>query len=186
MPRSTTPSSPDQQLRLLPILLGQLLIGMIAFAVVAVFLGPAGQGGGSGGGSGGGGPVGSGPWATVDIMGIALLATGVGCLAAFVAFGAVAKAQARRAWERREDDEAGRDAIARVLVTTSILRGALAEGRGRVAATSVYLQGGGGAGGGGGVSAVLILSLMASRSRLARLEEAATGLRGVGYRNERM
>lgn len=182
MPRSTTPSSPDQQLRLLPILLGQLLIGMIAFAVVAVLLGPAGQGGGSGGG----GPVGSGPWATVDIMGIALVATGVGCLAAFVAFGAVAKSQARRAWERREDDEAGRDAIARVLVTTSILRGALAEGPGLFAATIVYLSGELWALVVVGVSGVLILSLMASRSRLARLEEAATGMRGVGYRNERM
>jgi hypothetical protein len=167
------------QVGTLPVLVGALLMGVLLFGVVATFLGPgAAQGGGSGGGPAPSGATGA---ISADVL---LLALGVVTLTGITGYfvvGSVAVTQARRAWEQRKDDEQGRLAIAQTLLVTTILRGALVESFGLFGGVLLMLQGNMLAWAPIGACIVLLASLMPAGSRLARLEEAATGVRGVGY-----
>lgn len=167
------------QVGTLPVLVGALLMGVLLFSLFAIFLGPGvAQGGGSGSG-----PAPSGaPGATSpDVLLLALGVITLSGITGYFVVGSVAVTQARRAWERRRDDEQGRLAIAQTLFMTTILRAALVESFGLFGSVLLLLQGAMLAWAPIGACIVLLASLMPAGSRLARLEEAATGVRGVGY-----
>ncbi|VAX40545.1 hypothetical protein MNBD_PLANCTO03-1679 [hydrothermal vent metagenome] len=176
--------SSEQQLRTLSLLVGSLLLGMVSFVVMAVVMGPSGAGaiGGSGGsgGTGGGGGNAPGSQQLPMVFWIAVGAVTAGCFGAFLAFGKVAQDQAKAKWEAREDDEAGRAAVVQVLFVSTIIRAAFAEMPGVLAGATILIGGGLYPLAVAGVSVLLLASLLPVRSRLARLEEAATGMRWVG------
>lgn len=170
------PGSSGARVEVLPRLVGSLVAGMLFFAVTATVIRPGGSGLGGGSGGGGSPPAGApGPGVLLLVLGVVTL-TGI---AGYFGFGAAATAQAKRAWERREDDGQGRASLARVLATTTVLRAAMAESFGLFGAVLIMLQGSMIAWAPIGVSVLLLVSLMPAASRLARLEEAATGMRGV-------
>ena len=181
--------SSEQQLRTLSLLVGSLLLGMVSFVVMAVVMGPSGAGmigGGGGSGTGGGASGGSGPgsqqltilfWVAVGVM-------SVGCFGAFGAFGKVAQGQAKAKWDAREDDASGRAAVVQVLFVSTIIRAAFAESPGIFAGTIILIGGGLSPLAVAAVSVLLLVSLLPVRSRLMRLEEAATGMRWVGVRGD--
>lgn len=165
--------SAEQQVRVLPVLVGAMLFGVVAFAGVATWLAVSGSGPG-----GGAQPQGqANPSLLLLVLGLMMLPA----VALYFAFGVLAKAQARRAWEQREDDEAGRAAIGQTLMTTTIMRAALAEGFGLFGAVLILIQGSMAAWGAVAICAVLLGALLPARARLQSLEEAATGMRGAGY-----
>ncbi len=180
--------STDQQLRTLSILVGSLLLGMVSFVVMAMVMGPSGAGmigGGSGGGVGGGGGGGSGGGSgpggqqLTMIFWVAVGTMSVGCFGAFGAFSKVAQGQAKAKWDTREDDASGRAAVVQVLFVSTIIRAAFAESPGIFAGTIILIGGGLYPLAVAAVSVLLLVSLLPVRSRLMRLEEAATGMRAV-------
>jgi hypothetical protein len=149
-----------------------MIAGLVVFAAVAAFLAPSASAPPA---QGGPPPPGVSPSVLLGVL-AALLAA---CLVAFFAFGAAAQSQARAAWAERSDDQQGRQRLLGVLSTSTILRAALLEGPGLFAGVLVLLS--------GDllplIAVVIVVVLMATllpmRSRLARLEEAATGLRPI-------
>jgi hypothetical protein len=163
--------SPAQQLRTIPVLVGALIAGLVIFAVTAVVMGP-------------GGPLASEEVASGEpmpaetmlaVLGVLL----VGCLGAFFAFGAAVRSQAHKAWEARADDEDGRAKLVALLSTSTILRAALVEGPGLFACVIVLLTGSPLPLAATALVVGLMATLLPARARLARLEEAASGMRRV-------
>lgn len=165
------PATPEQQLRILPILVAAMMAGMVVFAGIAAAVGPVG----------GAPPTGSPtPQAMraetlLAILGVLLAA----CLAAFFVIGRTAQGQARRAWESRADDEDGRARLVAVLLTSTIVRAGLVEGPGLFACVIVLLTGNLLPLAVAALAVGVMASLLPVRARLARLEEAATGVRRV-------
>ncbi|HZW09875.1 MAG TPA: hypothetical protein VFF69_08220 [Phycisphaerales bacterium] len=163
-------ATPEQQLRTIQVLVWALMAGLVVFAATAVVVGPGGPMAPAQPSSE---PVRAGP--LLPVLG-ALMA---GCAGAFFAFGAAAKKQARKAWEARADEEDGRAKIIAVLSTSSILRAALVEGPGLFACVVVLLSGEPLPLAGAAIAVGLMATLLPVRSRLAQLEEAATGMRAI-------
>ncbi len=164
---ANAPTQPEHQLRVVPALVGSLMLGLVLFAAAAVVIGRAETPSAPG----------AAPPAQMDpavLLGV-LAALLAGCLVAFFAFGAAARSQARSAWQDRGDDESGRARLAGILSTSTILRAALAEGPGLFACVIILLTGDLISLAAVAVAVGLMATLLPVRSRLARLEEAAAG-----------
>lgn len=171
MHATTQTVTPEQRLRAIPMVVGSLMTGIAAFGAVAVLTGPAGS------------PPGAGQtppdpaFKNTVLMVLATLL--VAAVAGFVAFGVVAKSQARQAWERRADDEDGRIRLLNVLSIHTFIRAALVESVGLFGCVITLMYGDLLPLLAAGISVVLMATLLPARSRLARLEEAASGMRRV-------
>jgi hypothetical protein len=95
-------------------------------------------------------------------------------LLGYIGAGALAVGMARRAWASRENDDQGRVGVARVLLNTSILRGALVEAPALLAITLLMTGGNSWLYAVPGMAAFLLLSLAPARARFDRLLAAAT------------
>lgn len=165
-------SSPEHQIRVLPVIVGSMMAGLVMFAAVAVVVAPT---------TAAAPAQGAAPRSATQpgvLLGV-LAALLVGCLVAFFAFGAAAQSQARKAWESRADDEQGRQVLRGVLSTSTILRAALLEAPGLFAGVMVLLSGDLLPLAAVAISVGLMATLLPTRARLAKLEEAATGVRPV-------
>ena len=179
MPTTQQPG-PAELVRTLPIIVGALMMGLVVFGVVLVVLtlgagaGPAAPAGVPGGGQA------SGSFGVLYVVLGVLAATGIG---GYFVMGGVARTQVRRAWESRENDEAGKAAIVNTLVMTTIVRAALVESFGIFGGTLVLLTGSLLPLVAMGLSVLMVATLLPVRSRLRTLEEAATGMRmgDMGY-----
>ena len=170
--------TPEEQLRVLPILVGALTMGVVVFAGVSVFLALT-----SSGGSGGAGSPGA-PGQTTgipDVMGIALASVTIAGIVGYFVVGAAARGRARRVWEERTDDERGHAALVQLLMVTTIIRAALAEGFGLFAGVLILLYGEVLPLAVMAVSVMMLVAMVPARSRFRTLEEAATGVRTGRY-----
>ncbi|MCC7388431.1 MAG: hypothetical protein IT431_06645 [Phycisphaerales bacterium] len=165
------------QVARLPLVIGALLMGVLLFGAVATMQTLNAPQTGGGGAAPSGVPGATSP----DVLLFTLAVVTLSGITGYFVVGSVAVTQARRAWERRRDDEQGSLAIAQTLFVTTILRAALVESFGLFGGVLLLLQGAMLAWAPIGACIVLLASLMPAGSRLARLEEAATGVRGVGY-----
>lgn len=95
--------------------------------------------------------------------------------------GSMARSRGRRVWEERADDEAGHVALVRLLVVTTIARGALAEGFGLFGGVLILMYADLVPLAAIVVSVAMMAGLLPVGSRFRSLQEAATGVRGGGY-----
>ncbi|GIK19948.1 MAG: hypothetical protein DYG93_11945 [Leptolyngbya sp. PLA2] len=166
MPHFSTPSSPlDDQLRVLPIIVGGLIAGLITFAVIVLMVAP-------------GGPLTNTPAPAAPSINTPLLVAVAGLMfvgvVGFIAVGASARARARSAWQERADDEQGAHAVGAVLLNTTIVRAALVEGPGLFGCVSTLITGHLAGLAAAAVSVVFLVSLVPVRSRSRALLEHAT------------
>jgi hypothetical protein len=111
---------------------------------------------------------------TDDIL--VLLMTGL-CGAAvvgFVGFGMLMHSRARKACAQSEGEQARRDRVAEVLMSTSIFRAALAEAAGLCGAVLIFLEGNKVGLVGVGFAVVLIGSMLPARHRFEKLWRAVS------------
>lgn len=170
MPMQAGPnSSAEQVLKVTPILLAALLLGMTSFAVIAAAMGP---GTALPAATGGGAPAG--PDVSVHLM--AMGGLGAASAMVYAVFGQLARAQAKRAYESvGGDPERGRNAVAQVLMTTTIVRAGMCEGVGLLGAVIVLISGNMLGLAGVGYAAVMIGALLPVRSRFESMLRQASG-----------
>jgi hypothetical protein len=167
MPLAPPPTQPaDQVLKTIRILVLAMMVGVAVFAVVSVLLGPVGN------------PPAGGAKPNTDPA-VFLLITGglsVVALAGNVVVGGWAGRQAETAW-RDAGEARGRDAVAKVLMTTSVVRAALAESAGLMGCITVLLTGNLLGLAGVAFAGVLMGALLPVEARMAGLYRRAAGER---------
>lgn len=145
------------------VLVMALMGGIASFAAVVVALpGMAGTGQGPG---------------NIQPMLMALAALGCAALGVYAGFGAVAKRMARKAWDERADDRAGAVGVARVLLTTTIVRAGVVEGAALFGVMVVMMTGERMFLAAPGAGLVLLAFLVPGRARYESLLQHASGHR---------
>ncbi len=169
MPQAEQQPSADHVLRTLPILMIGLMSGVVMFAGMGVFVSTSKPAGGAT-------PLISvSPDVLLMVMGVLVL---LGALAFFVV-GKLAAGMARKAVDGIDDEEERRGTVAKVLMTTSIMRAGACEVSGLVGAFIVYSTGNLLGLVGVGFAVLFIATLVPARSRFDRLHRDATGARFV-------
>lgn len=153
-----------ESLRVVPLLVASLMTGLTIFTCIAVAMGPVSPVTPTGSPS----PTAQ-PPLPENVLYAALGALGAGCLVAYFVFGAWCTTKAKAAWQARTSDDDGNDAIARLLMTTTILRAALVEGPGLFGAVLILLTGSLATIAAPVVALVLLAMLLPARSRLETL-----------------
>lgn len=165
---------PEERLRVLPVLVAALTIGVVLFAGVSVFLSLTGSGGTGGAWAPGAGGQETG---VPNVLWMALAGVTIAGIVGYFVVGAAARGRARRVWETREDDERGHAALVQLLTVTTIVRGAIAEGFGLFAGVLILMHGELWPLAVTGVSVLLMAALLPVRPRFRAMQEAATGER---------
>ncbi len=164
-PRHTAPL--DDQLRVLPIIVGGLIAGLATFAAVVLMVAPGGPFTNT--------PATAAPGPSIDVpLLIAVAALLLAGMVGFIAVGASARTRARRAWQERADDEQGAHAVGSVLLNTTIVRAALVEGPGLFGCVYTLITGNLAGLATAAVSVAFLVSLVPVRSRSRALLEHAT------------
>ncbi len=166
--------------RSMVVIIAALLIGMVVFAVVALFV-PVNMAAGSGQ------PTAPAPQppgtvpanaATVDMAKILLpisIVMSVASIVAYLVMGVLERKQATEAWAAREGDEDGRARIVQIFLQFTIQRAAVVEGSGLLAAVGLLLTKELLFLGPIGLAAVLLVTLLPVRSRFEKLLQRASG-----------
>lgn len=162
------PSPLQDQLRVLPIIVGGLIAGLATFAAVVLLVAPGGPLTNT--------PARAAPGPSIDVpLLIAVAALLLAGMVGFIAVGVTARTRARRAWQDRADDEQGAHAVGSVLLNTTIIRAALVEGPGLFGCVYTLITGNLAGLAAAAVAVAFLVSLVPVRSRSRSLLEHATG-----------
>lgn len=153
-----------ETLRAGPLMIIALMAGLTIFTCVAAVMGPISPPA----------PAGTPPTPgqqplPLNAMYAMLGALGAGSVVAYFVHGRSCVKKAKEAWKARTSDDDGRDAVARVLMTTTILKGALVEGPGLFGAVLILLTGSLAAIAAPIVALVLLAIMLPVRSRFETL-----------------
>ncbi|MEK6703445.1 MAG: hypothetical protein AABZ53_14385 [Planctomycetota bacterium] len=125
-----------ETLRITPLMIIALMTGLTVLTCVALAMGPI-----SPTTTPGSSPGAAKPPLPETALYVFLGALGVGCVLAYFVQSGMCVKKSKELWNARTSDDEGHDAVARALMTTTILKAALVEGPGLFGAVLILLTG---------------------------------------------